>query len=98
MREKESLCIASIKVISLLNSNLNCIIRKFVASKIKLVVGSESVDLLHLQTFQNRLNKVVFHSIFFKYEQKPVQRKDDLFIFVLKKLTDLFLDMVHMVK
>lgn len=27
-----------------------------------------------------------------------MQRKDDLFIFVVKKLTHLFLDMMHMVK
>lgn len=27
-----------------------------------------------------------------------MQRKDDLFIFVVKKLTDLFLDMMHMAK
>lgn len=40
----------------------------------------------------------MFQRSFFKYEQKPVQRKDDFFIFAVKKLIDLFLDMMHMVK
>lgn len=45
-----------------------------------------------------RLNSSISQQLFFKYEQKAMQRKDDLFIFVVKKLTHLFLDMMHMVK
>lgn len=64
----------------------------------KLTGRSESVYLLYLQTFHNRQHSSISQQLFFKYEQKAMQGKDDLFIFVVKRLTDLFLDMMHVVK